>query len=225
MSDSLGSIIFQGRGGGTGLSGVSIAAYAASATPSATDMESSLDINLVPAASVTNTNIARFRHSTGFSLFTNPVIDQNRAFVPRQYAAASLPTADSGKWIASSDIIGAQLTSDGTDWLSPGVKRLRTVTAANSAFTLPKGWMIEQIIYRNTTANAVTGGIKIGTTAGAADIVAAQAIGANAVGHVTAANILLRFFSATASQQIFIDAVTAWNAASLELSFVCRKVQ
>lgn len=92
---------------------------------------------------------------------------------------------------------------------------LNTLTA-NSTFTVPARMTIESIVYENTTANAVTGGVRIGTTNGGAEVVVAQAIGANAVGQITDANILLRFFSSTVQQILYIQAVTAWNSASVK---------
>jgi parallel beta-helix repeat protein len=91
-----------------------------------------------------------------------------------------------------------------------------TTLAANGTFTVPAGMSIESIIYENTTANAVTGGVRFGTTNGGAQVVTAQAIGANGVGEITDANILLRFFSSTAQQILYIQAVTAWNSASVK---------
>lgn len=88
--------------------------------------------------------------------------------------------------------------------------------AANGTFTVPAGMTIESIVYENTTANAVTGGVRIGTTNGGAEVVTAQAIGANAVGQIFDANILLKFFSSTAQQILYIQAVVAWNSASVK---------
>jgi hypothetical protein len=88
--------------------------------------------------------------------------------------------------------------------------------AANGTFTVPAGMTIESIVFENTTANAVTGGVRFGTTNGGAEVVTAQAIGANAVGEITDANILLRFFSSSAQQILYIQAVTAWNSASVK---------
>lgn len=194
------------------------------ATPSSTDMESRLTLNLVPAGSGTAIEFWRQEHATGLSMFgANVVINANRHFRKRQYAAAALPSQASGDEIASSDIIAATLVSDGTQWLSPGVKVLNAVTA-NTTISIPAGWAISQILFANTTANAVSGGIRIGTTSGAADVVNAQAVGANAIGSIDDANILLKIFSRTAAQTLFIQAVTAWNSASVELSFVLRKV-
>ena len=70
----------------------------------------------------------------------------------------------------------------------------------------------------------MTGGIKIGTTSGATDVVAAQAVGANALGTIADASILKKVFSRSAAQTLFIQAVTAWNSASVELAFVLAKV-
>jgi hypothetical protein len=83
------------------------------------------------------------------------------------------------------------------------------------SFTLPARAYIAGIILANTTPNAVTGGLKFGTASGAADVVAAVPVGANAMVAVPDAQILKRFFSLSAPQPIFIDAVTAWNGASI----------
>lgn len=94
--------------------------------------------------------------------------------------------------------------------------RLLAQTAAGSTI-LPIGAQIVNIFLANSTANAVTGGLKFGTTSGAADIVAAQAVGANATTFVADASFLLRYFSTSATQQIFFDAVGAWNSASVQI--------
>lgn len=87
-----------------------------------------------------------------------------------------------------------------------------------TSLVLPASTYIHQIIVRNTTANAVTGGIKIGTTAGGTDVVAALTCGANCLTPVADAALLKRVFSVTATQTLSIDAVTAWNSASVEVT-------
>jgi hypothetical protein len=151
------------------------------------------------------------------------VIDGDRHFRPRQYAAGALPSHDAGDVIASSDIEGAWLVSDGTEWLSPGVKRLRAVTA-DTTISIPAGWSIERIHFAETSGNAVTGGIKIGTTSGASDVVAPQSVGANALGTIAETSIDKRIFSRSSAQVLFIEAVASWSGASVELSFVLKKV-
>ena len=96
------------------------------------------------------------------------------------------------------------------------------VVAANSAITLPANALIDSIIVKNNTANAVTGGLKFGTTNGGVDIAAALAVGANALVTITDAALLLRYFSATVAQQIFIDAVAAWNSANVDITIVYK---
>ena len=92
------------------------------------------------------------------------------------------------------------------------------INSANSAFVIPAGYFIDSIFVRNTTANAVTGGLKFGTSSGATDIVAALTTGANALMHITDAAILKRIFSVSATQTVFIDAVVAWNSASVDIT-------
>jgi hypothetical protein len=85
---------------------------------------------------------------------------------------------------------------------------------------LPKGAYIEQIILKEAAGAAVTGGIAIGSSSGAADIVAAQACGANALTHVVDASILKRVVSDSADTVLYATAVTAWNSANVTISIV-----
>lgn len=94
------------------------------------------------------------------------------------------------------------------------------VVTANSALILPANAIIQQILIQNTTANAITGGLKFGSTAGATDIVAALAVGANGLVTVASAALLKSFFSTSATQQIFIDAVVSWASASVNITIV-----
>lgn len=90
---------------------------------------------------------------------------------------------------------------------------------ANGALSpdVPAGYAIDAIYIRNTTANAVTGGVNFGTTSLASDIALAFAVGANGFVAIPAASILKLVFSATAAQTLFISAVTAFNSASLNV--------
>lgn len=90
-------------------------------------------------------------------------------------------------------------------------------TAANTTATVAKNAEIKRITIVNTTANAVTGGIKIGTTSGGTEVVVAQAVGANELVVIADASILKRLFSTTASTTLYIQAVTSWNSASLNI--------
>ena len=103
--------------------------------------------------------------------------------------------------------------------------RIFSLQSANAGYAIPRGHAIAAIYWRNRTANAVTGGLKIGTTAGGVDIVAAQAMGANGIGHVPDADLLKRFFSVTDRQVLYIDAVSAWNDATIDLYIVLDKLQ
>lgn len=95
--------------------------------------------------------------------------------------------------------------------------------AAKTTISIGAGWTIDAIFFNETSNHAITGGMKIGTTDGGVDVVAAQAVAGNALSHVTAANILKRVFSRTAAQTVWIDAVTAWNTAVVDVVIFCRK--
>lgn len=93
------------------------------------------------------------------------------------------------------------------------------VTAATSAL-LPPNSVIREVLAQGTNANAVTGGLKFGTAAAGVDIVAALAVAGNSLNFVTDALLLKRWFSVSAAQQIFIDAVTAWNSANVNITIL-----
>jgi|SRR6185312_13913745 len=101
---------------------------------------------------------------------------------------------------------------------------VRSAVAANdtttTAVSIPANAVLRAIYINNTTANAVTGGVDIGTTAGGADIIAAQAVAANAKVVINPGALLVQWFSTSAAQQIFVTAHTAWNSASLNVRFV-----
>lgn len=95
------------------------------------------------------------------------------------------------------------------------------ITAQNfSSIILPASAYIREIIVQNTTANAVTGGIKVGTTAGGTDVVTALTCGASCLTFVADSALSKRVFSATATQALSIDAVTGWNSASVNVTVI-----
>jgi hypothetical protein len=99
------------------------------------------------------------------------------------------------------------------------------IAAGTSSVTLgmlPPNYWIDALILQNLTANAITGGINIGSSAGAADIVSALAIGANALIIVPDAAVLKRVFSTTAPTNLFVSAVSSWNNANLNAKALLR---
>lgn len=101
--------------------------------------------------------------------------------------------------------------------------KLSAVTS-NTTATIPAGHMIVGVTVFNTTANAITGGVRVGTTDGGVDVVIALAIGASAVIGVPAATLLKTYFSASVDQTLYLQTVTAWNSASIDVSILIAKV-
>lgn len=98
------------------------------------------------------------------------------------------------------------------------------VKAATDDLTLivPAGFVIQNVVVINNTANAIAAGLKFGTTDGGVDVVAALAIAGNALTFVLDAALLKRFFSKTVAQTIFIqDVAGGWNSASLDIHLLC----
>ncbi len=84
--------------------------------------------------------------------------------------------------------------------------------------TIPAQAYIQSIIYSNSTANAVTGGIAVGTTANGTDVVAAQACAANCLTFTTDALLLKRPLSLTAGTALHAAAVTSWASANVTIT-------
>ena len=80
---------------------------------------------------------------------------------------------------------------------------------------LPPTAYITSIIIYNRTANAITGGLKIGTAAAGTQVVTAQAVAGN--DFIEVATINDRLFSLSDYQTLYVDAVTGWNSASIDI--------
>lgn len=85
---------------------------------------------------------------------------------------------------------------------------------ANGTVVIPQGAIVRGIVIRNNSANAVTGGIKVGTTDGGTDVLAAGAVGANAV---VVYLPLIGAANTAAARTLYVQAVTAWNSADLDV--------
>lgn len=95
-----------------------------------------------------------------------------------------------------------------------------TGTTAVQMPSLPPSAYIREIIVQNTTANAVTGGVDIGTTSGGADVVSALTCAATCLTFVADSALLKRVFSLTAQQALFVLGHTAGNSANLTITVV-----
>jgi hypothetical protein len=93
-----------------------------------------------------------------------------------------------------------------------------TGTTSLQIATLPASAYIRDIYVQNSTANAVTGGVSIGSSSGAGDISSALVCGASCLTFVTDAGVLKRVFSSTAQQAVFATPVTAGNNANLTIT-------
>jgi hypothetical protein len=97
----------------------------------------------------------------------------------------------------------------------PQHARLRIELSANGILTLPLGFAARRIFFANKTALAVTGGIRIGSSAAGTQYVTAQAIAASVQAEIVPT---ISGWSLTQPQtvgQMFIEAVTAWNGATV----------
>lgn len=95
---------------------------------------------------------------------------------------------------------------------------MTSTTSVQVTPNLPAGAYIRDIFIDNTTANAVSGGIDIGKTSGAADIVSAKTCAANCLSFVADSALLLRVFSKTVQQAIWVTGHTDAASANLTLT-------
>lgn len=99
-----------------------------------------------------------------------------------------------------------------------GQRQLFTINQTSDfSLTIPSNTFITYIIINEVAGHAITGGLDIGTTNGAADIVSAFAVGANSLAVIPDAAILLRIFNLLASQTLFFHAHTSWNSAKIDV--------
>jgi hypothetical protein len=84
--------------------------------------------------------------------------------------------------------------------------------------TIPAQAYIQSIMFSNSVASAVTGGVSIGTAANGVDVVAAQTCGATCLTFTTDALLLKRPLSLTAGTALHAAAVTAWNSTNVTIT-------
>lgn len=104
----------------------------------------------------------------------------------------------------------------------PEKKMISNVSSATSVI-IPASNCLLGIVVQNTSANAITGGLKIGTTAGGVDVVTSFAVSANSLGMIDSTLILKKVFSKTVDTTLYIDAVTLWNSGILNFTFLMRE--
>lgn len=129
-------------------------------------------------------------------------------------------TAEAGTVYTSRDGEGNQtagfFSGNGT---SVGVgSTIANAKTANFTMAVPAGMVIRDIFVRETAGNAVTGGLKFGTSSGGTQVVTAFAVAGNSFAAVSASDISARLFSATSAQTLYVQAVTAWNSASVDVT-------
>lgn len=140
----------------------------------------------------------------------------NAAYQLNGQGCAFIAQADVGYFLANG-------YTGGQDFFTVAVTGITANTTTANSPVLPAGAYIHNIIIGETAGNAVTGGVKIGTTAGGTDIASAVAVAGNALVGIADASLSKRVFgtgAAPASQQIFFGCVTACNAASLNITIM-----
>lgn len=92
---------------------------------------------------------------------------------------------------------------------------LNDVAAAGSV-ALPANTVVRRVIVNNKTANAITGGLKVGTAAAGTQVLAAGAVAASVIAQYPAIEIPV---VPQVAGTLFYDAVTGWNGANIDLVF------
>lgn len=101
---------------------------------------------------------------------------------------------------------------------SATIKKLKlSAIGSGGTFQCYANHKILGITIKNNTANAITGGIKIGTTNGGTEVVVGVAVGANVIFDFTDTTILKRFFSDSSDTTLYYDTVVSWNSANIDM--------
>lgn len=123
QNDQLGTVDYLGYGGSAYKTAVRLLGYTVATTPSDTDMQGQLSVDITPSGSVTPSNIMSLSHSTGLTMFNgNVIVDPNRHLVLRSYTVATLPSASPAAMMiyVSDGTTNKRLAiSDGTNWRWP----------------------------------------------------------------------------------------------------------
>jgi hypothetical protein len=106
----------------------------------------------------------------------------------------------------------------------PNVNMVLQNLTSNGTLTVPANYYLIDIVMENTTANSITGGLKVGTTSGGSDVVLGQAVGASSYLNV-GSSISKKIFSSSSTTTLYIQAVTSWNSANVNIYFVFSKMK
>lgn len=93
---------------------------------------------------------------------------------------------------------------------------------SNTTVVIPANMTILQIVVENTTGNAIVGGLKIGTTDGGIEVAAALTVSASAIIAISSSALSKCVFSTSSATTLYIQAVTLWNSAAINIHFLLR---
>lgn len=150
--------------------------------------------------------------ATGARRVVNPVT--NNAYSLNPVGCTLIGSADVGYFLSQGF---TQSSLGGTIIYTTGALPASGTTDIPIPTALPAGAYIKAIIIQNTSANAVTGGVSIGSTANGTDVVAATASAATSVANST---LVKTAFSTTAATVLHAAPVTSSNTANLTFSIV-----
>jgi hypothetical protein len=123
----------------------------------------------------------------------------------------------------SNDFLPASNQANGSPGTAkvPRHDRLRIELSANGTLALPAGYAARRIYFWNKTANAVTGGIRIGNVTTGTQYVTAQAIAASTQAEIVPTISGWSLAQPQVASTLFIEAVTAWNNATVVVLVDC----
>ena len=142
-------------------------------------------------------------------------VPSGTVYVLNSFGCALIQQADIGYFLSQGY---TQSSSESSIIFTTGVA---TGTTDFVIGTLPPKTLIKQIVFSNSVAAAVTGGISIGTSANGTQVVAAQAVGASTDAAVASYAIVLPVpFTTGLGGALHMAAVTAWNNANVTVTVI-----
>lgn len=161
------------------------------------------------------------------ALFT-PIAPADAAQINVCKPAASGTAPGPGRWTAAASGTSYTTNNAGCVLISPTdlpdaqadgfVLRSQLFSAvayrfvAATSIVIPAGTYIDRVIVQETSGGAITGGLKVGTTSGGTDVLAAVTCAASCLTWVPDVSFGTRIFASTAPTTLFMAAVTNFNS-------------
>jgi hypothetical protein len=118
-------------------------------------------------------------------------------------------------------IAGTRTFASGATVVINGTCFMQSTLSADGVMTIPAGYEIKSIVVEEDAGAVMTGGLKIGNTAGGTEVVNAEDIQASALVSCALGKTI---FSLTSTTALYVRAVSAWNGARINVNIRLEQI-